>query len=180
VLPLASADRDGVVLYVGTLSKVLAPGLRCGYVVAPPPVREALVGLRFDVDRQGDRVGERALAELMEDGELQRHFWRMRRVYQARRDHFVHDVKERLGRWLELSVPPGGMGLWAKVDRSLPVGAWLDEATSRGVLFQPGKLFTWGNRDAPYVRLGYGAHSERDLTTGVTRLVDAARSVLRI
>jgi len=179
VLPLASADRDGVVLYVGTLSKVLAPGLRCGYVVAPAPVREAIIGLRFDVDRQGDRVGERALAELMEDGELQRHSWRMRRVYQSRRDHFVHDVQQRLGRWLELSVPPGGMGLWAKVDKALPVGPWLDEATRRGVLFQPGKQFTWGHRDAPYVRLGFGAHPERDLSAGVTRLVEAARMVAR-
>jgi GntR family transcriptional regulator / MocR family aminotransferase len=179
VLPLASADRAGVVLYVGTLSKVLAPGLRAGYLVAPATVRDAVVTLRLDMDRQGDRVGERALAELMEDGELQRHLWRMRRVYQSRRDHCVHELRERLGDWLQISAPPGGMALWAEVDRSLPVAIWLEEASRRGVLFQPGKMFTWGGRDTQHVRLGFGALTERELSTAVGRLVEAARAAER-
>jgi GntR family transcriptional regulator/MocR family aminotransferase len=144
--------------------------------VAPAVVRDAIVGLRLDMDRQGDRVGERALAELMEDGELQRHVWRMRRVYQARRDHFIGELRERLGRWVALSVPPGGMALWARVDRSLPVGAWLEEASHRGVLFQPGKMFNWGGRESQYVRLGFGALTERELSTAVARLAEAARA----
>ena len=115
----------------------------------------------------------------MEDGELQRHFWRMRRVYQGRRDHFIHELRERLGRWVELSVPPGGMALWARVDRSLPVTPWLDEASRRGVLFQPGKMFTWGGRETQYVRLGFGALTERELSTAVARLEDAARAARR-
>jgi GntR family transcriptional regulator/MocR family aminotransferase len=179
VLPLASSDDIGVVLYVGTLSKVLAPGLRAGYLVAPAAVRDAVVALRFDTDRQGDRVGERALAELMEDGELQRHFWRMRRAYQVRRDHCVRELRQHLGRWLQVSVPPGGMALWARVERTLPVPAFHDEAARRGVLFQPGRMFTWGERETQHVRLGYGALTERELSTAVARLAAAARAAAR-
>src|SRR6185436_18931255 len=66
VLPLASADTAGVVVYVGTLSKILAPGLRLGFVVAPPPLADRLVQLRLYADRQGDQVMEAAVAELIE------------------------------------------------------------------------------------------------------------------
>jgi len=162
---------------VGTLSKVLAPGLRAGYLVAPTAVRDAVLALRFDIDRQGDRVGERALAELMEDGELQRHFWRMRRVYRARRDHCVRELRERLGQWIDVSIPSGGMALWARVSQRLPVSDFHAEASRRGVFFQPGSIFTWGQSETQHLRLGYGAFAERELSTALARLAEAARAV---
>jgi GntR family transcriptional regulator/MocR family aminotransferase len=70
VLPLAASDPAGAVVYVGTLSKVLAPGLRLGYVHAPPGVIASLAEHRRYLDRQGDGALELAIAELLEDGEI--------------------------------------------------------------------------------------------------------------
>src|SRR5690606_18932354 len=78
LLPLASGESDASVLYMGTLSKVIAPGLRIGYLVAPQTVLQRAVAHRYYLDRQGDVVGEAAMAELLEDGELQRHVRRAR------------------------------------------------------------------------------------------------------
>lgn len=179
ILPLASADDFGSVVYIGTFSKVVAPGLRLGYLVAHESVRKAALALRFDVDRQGDRPSELAVAELMEDGELQRHVWRARRIYAARREHFVHALRDKLGETLRFEVPHGGMALWAHVHRIVPVAAFHAESKARGVYFQPGSLFTFGGRDVQRVRFGYGCLDERELARATSRLRDAARVARR-
>src|SRR6185436_7204697 len=112
VLPLASADRSGCVVYLGTLSKILAPGLRIGFVVAPPPVVERLSHLRMFADRQGDNLAEYAVAELLEDGEVQRHARRSRKLYQQRRDALASALRKRLGTAVSFQVPSGGSALW--------------------------------------------------------------------
>src|SRR6185436_9732389 len=115
-LPLASADEAGVVVYIGTLSKILAPGLRLGFVAAPRPFIERLAALRMAIDRQGDQAVECAVAELVEDGELQRHARRMRRTYQARRDVLAENLVARFGKSISFALPAGGMALWARFD----------------------------------------------------------------
>jgi len=177
VLPLASADDAGVVLYIGTLSKVLAPGLRLGYMIAPPAVQQAAAAVRFDIDRQGDRLTERAIAELLEDGELQRHVWRAKRVYQARRDHCVALLRDTFGELMEVETPSGGMALWVRFDRSIDVAALANEAAKRGVLFQSGHLFVQGNRAIPHARIGYGCLNEAEMREAVTRLRKAVNAV---
>jgi GntR family transcriptional regulator/MocR family aminotransferase len=179
ILPLASADRANLVCYVGTLSKVFAPGPRIGYLIAPGPVRDAAVRARFDLDRQGDHLGEHALAELIEDGELQRHMRRTQRVYHARRDHAVALLRAQLGPLLSFEVPSGGMALWTQVARELPVDAWLTRAEQLGVFTQPGRLFTLDGRASANVRLGFAALDEQEFAQAVARLRRASDEVLR-
>jgi GntR family transcriptional regulator/MocR family aminotransferase len=177
VLPLASADDAGAVLYVGTLSKVLAPGLRLGYMIAPPALRAAAAAVRFDIDHQGDRLTERAIAELLEDGELQRHVWRAKRIYQARRDHCVALLRETFGELMEVETPSGGMALWVRLDRSIDPATLASEAEKRGVLFQPGHLFVHGGRAIPHARIGYGCLDEAEMREAVSRLRKAVTAV---
>ena len=126
VLPMASLDQAGVVAYVGTLSKVLAPGLRLGFVAAPPDLVEQLIAYRSFVDLQGDHVLECAIAQMLEDGLIQRHVRKMRRVYRARLGALAAALRQQLGHFLTFREPSGGTGdLGAHALRSSdgPVGA---------------------------------------------------------
>jgi GntR family transcriptional regulator/MocR family aminotransferase len=111
VLPLASADHAGLVVYIGTLSKILAPGLRIGYIVAPPAVLRSATAIRSLLDIQGDQATEAAVAALIEDGELQRHIARVRRVYANRREILANSLRRTFGGGVEFTLAPGGMAL---------------------------------------------------------------------
>ena len=173
LLPLASHDRAGSVIYVGTLSKVLAPGLRVGYVVAPRPLLTRMATLRTRIDRQGDATTECAVAELMEDGEVQRHIWRTRRIFRARRDALAAALRDRLGGALRFWGPNGGLALWARVRRDVDVDGWAARALERGVGFAAGSNYSTTGRKPPFARLGFGRLDEQELATAVDRMADA-------
>ena len=173
VLPLASVDAD-VVAYVGTLSKVLAPGLRIGYIAARPEIIERAAAVRRYVDRASDHVVERAVAELIEDDVLGRHLRRLRREYQARRDVLASELKRRLAGALSFKVPTGGMALWAKVTaHGVSSTLWAERAFERKVLVQAGKRFRFDGREAPFLRLGFAPLTPEEIGLAVERLARA-------
>lgn len=171
VLPLAAHDTAGVVIYLGTLSKCLAPGLRLGYVVAAPDVVRHLAAYRQFVDEQGDHVLEHAIATLIEDGDLERHVRRARRVYRARRDALCAALRRHLPE-LEVAPPAGGMAVWARAP-GLDTDAWAVAGAARGVAFQPGRRFAFGDEPLPHLRLGFAACDERELDEAVRRMAAA-------
>ena len=173
VLPLASVDAAGSVIYVGTLSKVLAPGLRLGYVVAPPPLLERLMVLRSTIDLQGDAVVEAAVAELLEDGEVVRHVRRARRAYHARRDAMAAALREQLGEAVAFTSPPGGMALWLRASPDVSVAAWERAAEAHGVQFQPGRRFMFDGRESSHLRVGFAGLEERKLKEAARRMAAA-------
>lgn len=177
VLPLASADTHGSVIYVGSLSKMLAPGLRLGFLVPPRELLEELVRVRFASDRQGDHAKEAAVASLIEDGELARHVRRARRVYLGRREVLVTELRRALGERVEVEAPSGGLAVWARVEGD--VEALRDRALGKGVMFFVGKDFTFDHRSIPYARFGFGSLDEKELARAVRLVGAAARSTPR-
>jgi GntR family transcriptional regulator/MocR family aminotransferase len=173
VLPLASADRTGQVVYVGTLSKILAPGLRLGFVVAPAPVIVRLAEERAMTDGHGVPVVEAAVAELLEDGEVQRHARRVRRIYQRRRDVLCGLLSRHLGSALSFQVPAGGTALWAQAERGIDVERWRERASAAGVVVESGASFAFCGEPAPFLRLGFAPCDERELALAVRRLARA-------
>src|SRR5215468_1378386 len=175
VLPLATTDRDGVVVYVGTLSKVLAPGLRLGFVVAPRPLIDRLARERYLVDRQGDHALELAIAELIEDDELGRHTRKMRRVYHARRDALASALHDQLGDRVRFQVPTGGIAMWVETVPGLDADRWCRRARDHGVVFQPGSSFSLIPARIAAARFGFGACNEAEIRIAIRRLAQCTR-----
>ena len=171
VLPLASADTSGAVIYIGTLSKVLAPGLRIGYAVAPQPFVRAMSALRTLIDRQGDQAMEAAVAELIEDDVVQRHIRRVRRIYKARRDFLAIALREHLGEVLSFELPAGGMSLLARVHPPIDVEGWSRRAEASGVLFIAARRYHFHQLPMPFGRFGFASLTEAELQRAVERLV---------
>ncbi len=167
-LPLAADDDAGVCVYVGTLSKVLAPGLRLGFMAGPPAVVDGAARLRRHVDRQGDLALEAAVADLLDDGTVLRHVRRMRRIYRARRDVLVTALRARLGGALEFDVPRGGMALWAHTPGD--VGAFVARARRNGVGVAEARDFALDGVARPYLRMGFASLDEREILEAVVRL----------
>jgi GntR family transcriptional regulator/MocR family aminotransferase len=173
VLPIASADPFGVVVYVGTLSKVLAPALRIGYVVASVPLIDRIAAHRSHIDTQGDQVMEYAIAELLDDGEIQRHIRRARREYRQRRDTLVAALLEHLGGNVTFAVPAGGIALWLKVRTGLDIEKWASAARNHGAVVVTAAAYALDRRPKPFMRLGFASLNTRELQEGVRRLAAA-------
>ena len=152
---------------------MLAPALRIGYVVGPRSIVKNVAAQRIYIDVQGDRVLEFALAELIEEGEVQRHVRRMRREYRARRDVLVEELDSRLGSALSFNVPAGGIGLWVRADESLDIDAWSERARGRGALMITARHFSVDGRPRPFARLGFASLNPDELKEGVRRLAQS-------
>lgn len=170
VLPLAARAPD-VVVYVATLSKTLAPGLRLGVVVGHPGVVARAVAVRSWIDAQGDALGENAVAELVEGGLLQRHARKALRACRARREALL----DALGRHLPDAVataPTGGMAVWCRVPGA-DTAAWAARAATVGVRVQAGGALSFDpatGATADTFRLGFAACTEAELDVAVARL----------
>jgi GntR family transcriptional regulator / MocR family aminotransferase len=184
VLPLAARDEAGVVVYMGTLSKVLAPGLRIGFLLAPRGVLERVSTLRQAADIQGDLAHECAVAELFEDGDLMRHVRRMRRTYRGRRDALMEALRRHLPGVIDFTVPAGGMALWARVAADVDVDAWAGRAIQQGVAFVGGRMYDFRGASLPAMRLGFSPLDTHELDEAVRRMAAslpaARRSVCRL
>jgi GntR family transcriptional regulator / MocR family aminotransferase len=177
VLPIAAGPDRANVVYVGSLSNLLAPGVSTAFVIAPPAVFPRLAGLRAASDARGDAAMECALAELFEDGELLRHMRRMRRAYATRRDVLAEALRTQLGGAVRFRVPDGGMGLWLEVDGDIDLSAWSAAGEREGVQFFSAGRYDFQRRPQPYMRLGFSYLDERELAEAVRRMARALASL---
>lgn len=175
ILPLAARSQaDAPVIHLGSLSKLLVPGIRVGYAVAPPALLTRMAERREAIDRQGDLPLEQALAGLIADGTLRRHARKARRVYQGRRDRLAALLGERLAGAMRFDPPAGGLAIWCKLAPGLGAEEWGMNARRLGLAVLSGMSFTLAGTAAPDAfRLGFAHLDDVELARAIDLLVKA-------
>jgi len=172
--PLAAMDTTGQVLYVGSLARVFAPGLRLGYLVLPAPLADRFAKARQYVDWQGDALLEWVLSELIVDGEYRRHLRKVRKAFLERRATLMDALRHSYGDLLHFDEAQGAMALWLEGH-----GLWQDPARFemwvrscglKGLKLRPGKYFSFHGSPLAATRFGFTAYSPEELQKGVALL----------
>ena len=170
LLPLASLDSGGHIIYVGSFCKSIAPGIRIGFMVAPEMVINEAAVFRKLIDRQGEQLLEEATAELLSNGDIYRHIKKSHRVYLERLDNTCRLLRGQLGDYLTFDRPNGGLAIWATYRNAITARAAALNAGKLGLKISDGSnYFFQPNSTAPnkFIRIGYCSLDEKEMAGAI-------------
>ena len=164
--PLAPAlkaiDTSGHVLYLGTFSKVLFPGWRLGYLVAPPEFMSHLMLARWASDFGSDMLAQVALAEMIKRGDLEQHVRKLRARYQKRCSVFLKALQEELPS-ARITLPSGGNTIWVELPAQFNTERFHQAAADAGIAYARGELFYLETPKSNSILISYATCSEEQL-----------------
>ena len=181
--PSLSARHPEGSVYLGSFSKILAPGLRLGYVVAPRAIYPKLLQAKQAADLHTPSFNQRVVAEVLKDGFIERHVPTIRALYKQQCHTMLAALeREMVGLGLTWNRPVGGMFLWVQLPPGMNALALLDKAVEKGVAFVPGSAF-YATADAHGVhastlRLSFVTATVEQINTGMAALAAAIRESL--
>ena len=181
MFPMASNDPGGNIIYLSSFSKALAPSLRIGFIAARREICEGIARMVGVTDRQGDVIGELAIAELMENGELVRHLRRSHGIYRKRRDLMVEMARNILPEFASTSSPSGGLACWLELHQPIDSGVHRRNREQHGIQYLVSSDCAADSR-LPDVglRLGFASLPEPSLERSLTALRRSLENLHRL
>lgn len=168
---IKALDPGGNVIYTGTFSKMLMPGLRVGYLAAQGPVFGSLVHLKLVSDLTTSTLIQRTLEEFVTIGRYQAHLRRSQRLYRSRRDAMLEAIHRYLPKEAQVFPPQGGLFIWLKLPGPISSLELLPYARKAGVDYAPGRRFYPEPEEGDgYLRLNFATHTPEDIEAGMQRL----------
>lgn len=174
---IKALDRTGQVLYIGTFSKLLMPGLRVGYLVADGPVLDRVVARKRVHDLTTSPLMQRVLDRYLTVGRYQAHLRRTTRLCRTRRNAAVAAISEHLAA-VTVAVPRGGLFAWLQLPPRIDSGELLTIARAEGVEFAPGRrFFAEPGAGDRFLRLNFATVTPDEIDAGIRRLATALERV---
>lgn len=168
--PLKALDKKGLVVYLGTFSKIFCPGYRIGWVAADKEVLEKYILVKQGADLQSSTIGQREVAKFMEIYNLENHIEKIKIVYKKRRDLILARMREEFPRDISFTCPQGGVFTWVETAPHIDARDLLARSLEYDVAFVPGgSFFPNGGRENTF-RLNYSNMPEERITEGIKRL----------
>ena len=175
---VASLDSSGLVIFFGTFSKILSPGLRLGWVAAEPEILRRYILVKQGVDLHTSSLTQLLAARFMLDCDLEGHIERLRRVYRGRRDAMLAALAADLPPGVRVTRPAGGLFLWLELPEGIDARKLLEGCLEAHVAFVPGSAFFANGGHENTLRLNFSAMPEERIAEGVRRLARVLEEVL--
>ncbi|MCY8289663.1 MULTISPECIES: PLP-dependent aminotransferase family protein [unclassified Bacillus (in: firmicutes)] len=174
--PLKAMDQEGNILYLGTFSKTVSPGLRIGWLAGPEPVIERLADIKMQTDYGSSGLSQWAAAEWLSQGYYEEHLTWIRRELKQRRDAALRFLEQYAGDIATWTTPAGGFYIWVTFNKPLPISRFFHDLLKQQVLVNPG--FIYDGEDRNSIRLSYSYASLTDLETGIKAAAYTARRLM--
>lgn len=171
--PLAADDRNGVVIYLSSFSKTVAPGLRMAWISAPRPVCAKIELAKQGSDLCTGAFDQRIVYEVCRRGLLETHLPKLRAHYQVKRDAMVAAIGRHMQGQVSWAPPKGGFFLWVALTGGLTSADVMPQAREQGVIYVDGAAFFVDGTGQEYMRLSFSAPSPERIEEGVQRLAAA-------
>lgn len=175
--PMRSMDGDGGIVYLGSFSKVLAPGLRCGWIVAPPAMFRPLELAKEAADLCSGMLDQSIVDEFVATGRLAPQIRKVRAFYREKRNIFMEALEAEVGTFADWTPAAGGLFTFLTLRRPADTREWVSRAIEMGVAFVPGGPFFVDGSGLNSMRLTFAKETDARLREGVARLGQLFRSV---
>lgn len=170
ILPLASHDQNGNVIYIGSVCKTVAPVYRVGYLIAPKAFVDQCAKLRRLVDRQGDSLLEAAFSNFIKNGDLDRHIRKVLKIYADRRTLFCELLQQHLGRAVSFEIPKGGMAVWVRLEQQYNWQKIAIAAKKNSLIIGDWQRYDTAQLGHNGMRMGFAAYNESEIHTIIEKL----------
>src|ERR1700757_3289300 len=176
---LKQLDRSNLIIHIDSFAKVAFPGLRVGWIIAPPAAIERLRLVKQMTDLHTDQLAQATLAEFLKRGLFQKHLARMRKIYTDRLNALDEALRKFMPEGVGWDRPEGGMCVWLELPPGFDASELMIHARERGVLFAPGRYFYVQAPMPNTLRLGFASLNEKELARGVATLAELLKSEMR-